>query len=65
MLMAQWAVDDRAKAEGRKATEAEYAAAFRETFNRCVEAGAVHTLAQAKAAEAKRPRRGLFGWLFG
>jgi len=63
MLMAQWSVEDAARAEGRKATAAEYAAAFSATFDRCVEAGTMHTLAQVKAAEAMRPRRGLLALL--
>jgi hypothetical protein len=63
MLFAQWGVEDKAKAEGRKATQAEYAAAFAETIQRCIEAGTMHTLAQVKAAEVMRPNRGLFGWL--
>jgi hypothetical protein len=65
MLFAQWSVEDRAKAEGRRATEAEYAAAWRETWDRYIEAGTMHTLAQARAAAAMRPRRGLLRWLFG
>jgi len=64
MQLAQWAVADRAKAEGRRATVAEYADAFREVWQAYIEAGTMHTLAQAKAAEAMRPRRGLWGWLF-
>jgi len=63
MLVAQWTVEDAARAEGRKATTAEYAAAFQATWDRCIGAGTMHTLAQVKAAEAMRPRRGLLALL--
>jgi len=55
--MAQWAVDDKATAEGRQATSEEYQAAIKRVFDNYVEASTMHQQAITLASSVTRPRR--------
>ena len=55
--MAQWTVEDKATAEGRKATSEEHQAAIKRVFDNYVEASTEHQQAIALASSITRPRR--------